>query len=74
MDVIKNAISELERQVGDELDLKNTKYILKTKTAHLTIYVDDEDTLKCEVSNENIEFVTTDFDVFDGLYKKQEEE
>ena len=76
MDIMKNllktTIEEIERKLGNEVDLNNEMYILQTPDGYIQIGIekndDNEDTLKFLINSGRLTYIKTDKDIISHLF------
>ena len=69
---LQEAVQEIEKQTGKDVDLENNTYILQTKSAWLKLGLDDDENgekqLQVHVTGGNVTFLETENDIFGELY------
>ncbi|MFC6402934.1 hypothetical protein ACFP67_14065 [Mammaliicoccus sciuri] len=69
---LQEAVQEIEKQTGKDVDLENNTYILQTKSAWLKLGLDDDENgekqLQVHVIGGKVTFLETENDIFGELY------
>lgn len=70
--LLKEAVEEIEKQTGKDVDLENNTYILQTESAWLKLGLDDDENgekqLQVHVTGGKVTYLETENDLFEGLY------
>ncbi|MFV5767231.1 hypothetical protein [Mammaliicoccus sciuri] len=70
--LLREAVEEIEKQTGQEVDIENNTYILQTKSAWLQLGIEEgdngENKLQIQVTGGKVNYVETDADIFGDLY------
>lgn len=70
--LLKEAVEEIEKQTGKDIDIENNNYILQTKSAWLKLGLDfdenGEKQLQVHVTGGKVTYLETENDLFEGLY------
>lgn len=70
--LLSDIVEEIEKQTGEEVDIKENTYILQTKSAWLTLGLEEdengEDKLQVHVTGGKVTYLETDNDLFGELY------
>lgn len=76
--LLSDIVKEIEKQTGEEVDIKENTYILQTKSAWLTLGLEEdengEDQLQVHVAGGKVTYLETDNDIFEGLYGGNEDD
>lgn len=70
--LLREAVEEIEKQTGQDIDFENKTYILQTKSAWLQIGLEEdengENKLQIQVTGGKVTYLETENDLFEGLY------